>query len=61
MTSQVPSKVIHLCPDEVDLVILALRTLKPTTEGRKHGGRLNWLDAKFCSCRDEETQIWPTA
>ena len=61
MTSQVPSKVIHICPDELDLLILAVRTLKPTNEGRKHGGRLNWLDSKLCSCKGETCQIWPMA
>ena len=61
MASQVPSKVIHVCPDELDLLILAVRTLKSTPEGRKHGGRLNWLDSKLVSGTGETCQIWPTA
>ena len=61
MTDPAPTKIIHVCPDELDLLILAVRTLKPTTEGRKHGGRLNWLDSKLCSCKGETCQIWPTA
>ena len=61
MATPDPTKIIHVCPDELDLLILAVRTLKPTTEGRKHGGRLNWLDSKLCSCKGETCQIWPTA
>ena len=61
MATPDPTKIIHVCPDELDLLILAVRTLKPTTEGRKHGGRLNWLDSKLVSGKGETCQIWPTA
>jgi len=61
MTDQGPVKIIHVCPDELSLLILAVRTLKPTTEGRKHGGRLNWLDSKLCSGQGENCQIWPSS
>ena len=57
MTDQMSSKIIHICPDELDLLILAVRTLKPTTEGHKHGGRLNWLDSKLCDCKGENCQM----
>ena len=61
MTDPAPTKTIHFCPDELDLLILAVRAFKSTPEGRKHGGRLNWIDSKLCSCKGEICQIWPTA
>ena len=61
MNGPTPTKIIHVCPDEVDLIILAIRHLKTTNEGRKHAGRLNWLDSKFCDCTDENCQVWPAS
>ena len=57
MNQPASTKTIHICPDELELLILAVRTLKSTKEGRQNGGRLNWLDSKLCDCKGEICQI----